>query len=226
MVDDRYLSTSIKGVECERRAGGHIFERAVCFAAQELPRQWGKYLSSGQNKTSIQKFIVKHWETVTIKMDLTLYIGIGDEGRMLTYTSDTSVVCMPVPELNSDHEEADTRMLLHAQHSHNIQPRSIIIHSPDTDVAVLALYFAPAFSGSEIMFATGVGNRRRILPITAMATHLTPPVTEAPLGPHAISQREPVSAFHGKGKKSNMFNSMICYGVWETLSLLTWSHFP
>ena len=61
-----------------------------------------------------------------------------------------------------------------------------------------------------------MGNIRRILPITAMATHLTPPVTEAPLGPHAISQREPVSAFHGKGKKSSMhliehvqFNDML-----------------
>ena len=72
-------------------------------------------------------------------MELTLYIGIGDEGRMLTYTSDTSAVCMPVPELNSDHEEADTRMLLHIQHFHNIKPRSIIIHSPDTGVTVLAL---------------------------------------------------------------------------------------
>ena len=38
--------------------------------------------------------------------------------------------------LRSDHEEADTLLLLHAQHASHDHKR-IVIQSPDTDVAVL-----------------------------------------------------------------------------------------
>ena len=42
------------------------------------------------------------------------------------------------PNLHSDHEEADARLLLHAKHAANTHPR-IVIQSPDTDVAVLSI---------------------------------------------------------------------------------------
>ena len=50
-------------------------------------------------------------------------------------TSGSAVV---EPNLRSDHEEADTRLLLHAKHAAATHPR-IVIQSPDTDVAVLSV---------------------------------------------------------------------------------------
>jgi len=47
---------------------------------------------------------------------------------------------MSLPELHADHEEADTRFLLHATHA-SITCGRLIIQSPDTDVAVLSVYF-------------------------------------------------------------------------------------
>ena len=46
-----------------------------------------------------------------------------------------------MPELNCSHEEADTRMILHAKH---IQ-EPVLIHAEDTDVLVLLL------SGSNVL---------------------------------------------------------------------------
>ena len=43
-----------------------------------------------------------------------------------------------VEQLNSDHEEADTRMLLHAQHA-SAFTENTVIKSPDTDVFVIAV---------------------------------------------------------------------------------------
>jgi hypothetical protein len=66
--------------------------------------------------------------------------------------------------LRSDHEEADTRLLLHAKHAANTHPR-IVIQSPDTDVAVLSIAHFEDFSCQELWFKTGVKDRQRYIPI-------------------------------------------------------------
>ena len=43
-----------------------------------------------------------------------------------------------VPFLESDHEEADTRLLLHAKDASAVCKR-IVVQSPDTDVAMLCI---------------------------------------------------------------------------------------
>ena len=47
-------------------------------------------------------------------------------------------ILMYFKRLKSDHEEADTRMLLHARHA-AIHSHWIVIHSPDTDVFLLCV---------------------------------------------------------------------------------------
>ena len=44
-----------------------------------------------------------------------------------------------VEQLTCSHEEADTRLVLHASHASSGGYSTIVIHSPDTDVAILAL---------------------------------------------------------------------------------------
>lgn len=52
----------------------------------------------------------------------------------------TDLEALPMPELFTTQEEADTRLLLHCAHATDYS-RHIIIRSPDTDVFVLALAF-------------------------------------------------------------------------------------
>ena len=60
--------------------------------------------------------------------------------------------------LLSDHEEADTRQLLHAQHASHVYERIIII-SPDTDVAILCAAHFDNLKCIELWFRTGVKDK-------------------------------------------------------------------
>ena len=65
------------------------------------------------------------------------------------------VICTMVDELCSSHEEADTRLLLHAFHSScEEHQHSIVIQTPYTDVAVIACSAACDIP-SQILLCTG-----------------------------------------------------------------------
>ena len=49
--------------------------------------------------------------------------------------------CEDIGELRSTHEEADTRLILHAKHAANVGSMSVIITADDTDIMILCLGF-------------------------------------------------------------------------------------
>ena len=63
-----------------------------------------------------------------------------------------------VPSLKSDHEEADTRLLLHARNAVQDGVR-IIIQSPDTDVLILCNSLFQEIGCEELWFRTGVKDK-------------------------------------------------------------------
>ena len=60
--------------------------------------------------------------------------------------ADAVVAVTEVPDLFSDHEEADTRLLLHDHHAVQVFS-SVAIKTPDTDVMVLPLARSQDFHG-------------------------------------------------------------------------------
>ena len=62
----------------------------------------------------------------------------GEECHVILPDGPDHVTVSPVPELFSNHEEADTRLILHAQHAALAGITQVIVKSPDTDVAVIA----------------------------------------------------------------------------------------
>ena len=73
-----------------------------------------------------------------------------------------------MPELTCTHEEADTRLLLHAAHAAQLGYREVVIRSPDTDVAVLAMSYSGEIH-ARIFFRTGVKNRARFVDLNLLA---------------------------------------------------------
>ena len=75
----------------------------------------------------------------------------------------------------STHEEAETRMILHALHASNVFERNdmtgrVIIKTPDTDVLVLAFHYYPQMDRvKEFWIETGTVTRttdlRRFIPV-------------------------------------------------------------
>ncbi|CAH3195403.1 unnamed protein product [Porites evermanni] len=74
-----------------------------------------KLLSVTTNKPEIAKFFVSQWKTDTFRSRLgnrIMFITIEEQCWQLDVRT-----CEPVPELHCNHEEADTRMVLHARHT-------------------------------------------------------------------------------------------------------------
>jgi len=108
------------------------------------------------------------------------------------------------PTLACNHEEADTRLVFHTkQISRSF--KKIVIHTPDTDVLLIALGLE---IGAEIHMKTGVKSKTRIISLkdikeslkTRYAVKDVERVSRALLGLHGFTGCDTISSFAGKGK--------------------------
>ena len=105
---------------------------------EKVPRQWKKFLNVGQNKEQLIAFLVKQWKLLppfALEPLNKLFVTCSNYCICFELEEDTIQVT-EVEQLNSDHEEADTRMFLHAQHA-SAFTENTVIKSPDTDVFVI-----------------------------------------------------------------------------------------
>ena len=115
-----------------------------------------------------------------------------------------------------NHEEADSRMLLHANHAALCGGHlKILIRTVDTDVTVLAISFALTMGPEyEIWLAFGTGKHFRHLPTHEIAIGLGPTKARALPMFHALTGCDTVSSFVGHGKKT-------AWTTWNVLPQLT-----
>ena len=102
-------------------------------------------------------------------------------------------------ELRSEQEEADTRLLLHAQHAANEQRyKSIIVSSENTDVRILCLAFS--FSIDVPIYQRCVSQlNARYVDIGKIAHAIGQNACKALPGLHAFTGCDAVSAFASAG---------------------------
>lgn len=114
-----------------------------------------------------------------------LFFAHGKQCHRFRVGSDTLLEIDEISELQSDHEEADTRILLHAKHaSHDYD--HVVIRSPDTDVFVLLVGHKCSFDAS-LNFETGSGNKCRIIDINKIQEELGSDFSSALLGFHSFT---------------------------------------
>ena len=103
-------------------------------------------------------------------------------------------------------QEADTRIFLHCNHA-SARFREVIIHTPDTDVFVLALGFARSLT-FELFIKTGVKDKNRIISISQIIDKLkgtydfqeSEIIIQSINEFHAFTRCDTTSAFWRKGK--------------------------
>ena len=105
-----------------------------------------------------------------------------------------------VEALNSHHEEADTRLLLHAKHA-SLDHRRIVMQSPDTDVVVLCTTHFDQLNCRELWFRTEVKDKPRYVAIHSISEQLGEDVCSSLPGFHAVTGCDSTSSFAGIGKK-------------------------
>ena len=100
------------------------------------------------------------------------------------------------------HEEADSRVMIHAFDASLQGHRRIKIRSNDTDLVVLAVSIAPVLPLDELWISYGSSKQLRNLPAHAIATSLGQ--EKACVLPmfHALTGCDTVSFFGGRGKKT------------------------
>ncbi|KAJ8277588.1 hypothetical protein GJAV_G00077100 [Gymnothorax javanicus] len=200
-VVDRYPDISMKNVERSQRASQGTQVIHIHGIEHKTPKQWKKYLSSGQNKEALVEFLFSMWKNVDLeaaKQDMELYITHGDKCHRLEY-KDSQTSVSPFDDLACDHEEADTRLLLHAKHAAE-KYDAVAIKNPDTDVGIIAIslnFKIPA----DLYFMIGVRNRHRIIDLQKITTALSPRLSSSLIGLHTFSRCDSTSAFYGRGKK-------------------------
>jgi len=119
------------------------------------------------------------------------------------------------------HEEADTRLILHAAHVGKSAMKKVMIKTVDTDVVVLAISFFSECSLDELWVEFGSGKYHRYIPIHVLHKAFTEEQAQALIGFHAFTGCDQVSAFGRRGKKSawNILKSLPSVTpVFQTLS--------
>ncbi|KAJ8383302.1 hypothetical protein AAFF_G00222380 [Aldrovandia affinis] len=101
--------------------------------------QWRKFLSSSANKANLIRFLVAEWKTPKLRdrlNDKQLYVA--SEESCLHITKDQWA---EVASLQSNQEEADTRMILNAAHAAEEGYSAVVVTADDTDMLLLCLAF-------------------------------------------------------------------------------------
>ena len=197
------------------------------------------FLPSDENKNALVRIIVAEWKKENYRLTTgskNIFVTNGE--KVFKINEDTVIA---VPELETNHKEADTRMMLHAQHaSQHFQ--KILISSPDTDVFIICLSFQLVID-VNLYFLTGVRNSRWIINIRAIVKNIDQnfslcefpkeSLLSALVGFHSFTGYDTVSAFAGWGKikllmlmmKSKDYVEMLASsgsGIETDYSLINW----
>lgn len=162
-VGDCYLSASIKDLERTRRGQADTTRIMINSPEQKVPEQWNKYLRCGANKEDLLTFLAQHWQHAVLNHHLNLYVTDRQKCYYLNFQPATRPTVSTIHNLQSDHEEADTRLIVHGIHA-AADYDHVIIKSPDTDVAVLCIGHVQQFR--TLYFKTPT---RPLVNITKMA---------------------------------------------------------
>ena len=193
---DVYREVTIKQAERDKR-GEDTGTKFKNIAPGHRVQLWRAFLSSSDNKSSFIKFLSNQWTDSHRRQRLNetvLYVTCEEDCHKVTRDR-----AMIEEELHSTQEEADTRLLLHAEHASRSGSKSVVIVSEDTDVFLLCLA-CQEFLSADVVLKCGDKNRVRYLDICNLTNAIGRDMCQALLGMHAFTGCDTVSAFFGKGK--------------------------
>ncbi len=212
VVFDVYKKSSLKS-EARSKRGQGIRRRVT--GTSKTPSNWRSFLRDDSNKTELFHFLAeKMCEAQTTS---TVIVTKGEDAISNTRKSlDAVSPCC--------HEEADTRIFVHARDATTDGSKSIIIKANDTDVLVIAISVLPSLQelGLENMWiAFGQGAKARWIPVHEVVSAIGPEKARGIPYFHAFTGCDVVSAFRGKGKKTAWQTWNVFDDVSETFTNLS-----
>ena len=103
-----------------------------------------------------------------------------------------------LPNLNSDHEEADTKLVALVCAANVPSEESIMVISLSGDINFLTLFVGHDFRDTKVFTDNGTGKNRKIIEVTS--SQLSAEEKKALIGVHAFSGNDYVSSFFSEGQ--------------------------
>lgn len=212
IVFDVYKADSLKAETRSRR--GYGARRRVTDKGN-IPQNWQSFLRDNTNKTELFSFladkIVELCRTNTVivtRLDGVVYNKpINTQGLM-----------------PCNHEEADTRMFVHARHAVVEGIKSVMIKANDTDVLVIGISVLSSLQNlglENLWIDFGQGKNQRWIPVHDINSALGSEKAAGLPFFHAFTGCDVVSAFRGKGKKTAWQTWNVCPDVTSVFSKLS-----
>ena len=216
-VFDRYdHKESVKQSERDKRqACGPAGRQYQVISGRSVP-PWRKFLNNHANKAALASFLCQYIiDNTKSHLDQhpthKIYLAGGFSDGIVT-KSLSSGLLQDVSELFCTHEEASTRMVLHAMSANEIyQSRGvqgrIIVSSSDTDVMILFVHYFPQMKNtSEVWMrigrATSTADKRRYVPIHTISESLGDTFCKILPALHCLTGCDSVSSFFRIGKRT------------------------
>ena len=192
IVFDVYLQSSLKeGVRASRGVCPTMITKG-----NSRIKSWKRFLRNDANKQSLFVSIASYASSITLLPGQQLVVTSRDQVL-------TNPLSDPIREYLSpcDHEEADSRMILH---SHDVLEfaSSVVIRTVDTDVLVLAVAAAARCKDKQLFVSFGVGDSQRMIDASAIQKSIGYERALALPVFHAFTGCDTVSSFKSIGKKT------------------------
>lgn len=173
--------------------------------AQKRPKDLSKALESRSFKRELPVFLSREWQddsyaSVLGDCEVVLDVPPGDCYHFKNV--DGTVQCRFIPELKSNHEEADTKIVRHAiAAAKSTAIGDIVVRAHDADIAVILVYHCDKIEKTVWMDVGTVSKKnRRFINITEIQRALGPGVCRSLPAFHAFTGSDYTSAFVKKGK--------------------------
>ena len=199
IVADTYREKLLNDPERIRRG---VAAKVIVLSSQsKIPQNFPRFLKNGENKRRLIEII---WDVIVgnrIRILEQLQCSkliFSMDGIYHKISSETTEV---VKELSSNHEEADTKLLLHANYQlSQDHTKVIIVRSPSGDMDIIILFVSRFDEDSEMIHIYfGTGKNRKILSVGSI--NMSRELRKALIEFHDFIGNEYVSSFFKKSKK-------------------------
>ena len=120
-------------------------------------------------------------------------------------TAKSSDPDLDVSHLQANHEEGDTRLILHCTHAHL---NTIVVAARDTDVLLLLVAHFSKIDCERLYMKAGTSKAPKYFPVHDIYNNLLSGQVDTILTFHAITGCDSVSQFSGHGKKKKNLASV------------------
>jgi hypothetical protein len=196
IVLDDYRKNSIKSeTRVHRTTKRQKIRRIIDDRNVRLPSVWQSFISMEENKVNLIQFLR---DQVLLRAQ-----SLPDHQEVVVSGGDkfpaASSIGRDVEHLNSTHEEADTKIILHAVDAKVQNFYRVVMCTRDTDILLLLIHHETA---QEVWMSSGTSKEKQFFPVSSVRASLRPEVISNILAFHALTGSDSTSQFCGHGKRT------------------------